>query len=135
MLFFLIMTTTQQHITGWKLYINLKSLSGVAKALGVALCLAGIMTIAFYTRPHLNPLNHYHPLGHKTSSTSHRPGHSKQNWMKGSFIMITATTTWSFGLVLQVRRNTSFFFLTWRGLITNHNKFALNALILKNQCF
>ncbi|KAG1369801.1 WAT1-related protein [Cocos nucifera] len=81
--------------------MNLKSLSGVAKALGLALCLAGIMTIAFYTGPHLNPLIHYHPLGHKTSSTNYGPAHSKQNWMKGSFIMIAATTTWSFGLVLQ----------------------------------
>lgn len=89
--------------------VNLKSLTGVAKVLGVALCLAGVMTIAFYTGPHLNPLIHYRPFGHKTSSTSIGPAHSKQNWIKGSFIMVTSNITWSLWLVLQVYVATSLF--------------------------
>ncbi|XP_008784161.1 WAT1-related protein At5g64700-like [Phoenix dactylifera] len=81
--------------------VDMKSLVGVAKALGVALCLAGVMTMAFYTGPHLNPLIHYRPFGHKTSPTSDAPAHSKQNWIKGTFIMITSNVTWSLWLVLQ----------------------------------
>ncbi|XP_038989181.1 WAT1-related protein At5g64700-like [Phoenix dactylifera] len=81
--------------------MNLRSLPGGAKALGVALCLAGITTIAFYTGPHLNPLIHYHPFGHKTSSTSDGPAQQMQSWIKGTFIMITANAAWSSGIVLQ----------------------------------
>lgn len=80
--------------------VNLKRLSGAAKALGITLCLAGIMTIAFYTGPHLNPLVHYYPFGHKTSSTE-GSSHPKKSWIKGTFFMIASNTTWSLWLVLQ----------------------------------
>lgn len=81
--------------------VKLKSISGIAKVLGVSLCFSGIMTIAFYTGPHLNPLNHHHLFTNKTSFQNHTPTHSKATWIKGTFFMITSNTTWSLWLVLQ----------------------------------
>ncbi|ONK57546.1 uncharacterized protein A4U43_C09F1600 [Asparagus officinalis] len=82
--------------------VRLKSISGIAKILGVAICLAGVVTIAFYRGPHLNPLNqHHHLFSHKNNSSHHTQIHSKATWIKGTFFMIAANTFWSLWLVLQ----------------------------------
>ncbi|KAJ6834871.1 WAT1-related protein-like [Iris pallida] len=81
--------------------VKLKSASGIAKVLGVALCLSGIMTIAFYVGPKINPLNHHHLFSHKSSNSSDASTPSSASWVKGTFLMITANTTWSLWLVLQ----------------------------------
>lgn len=81
--------------------VMLRSFAGIAKVVGVALCLSGIVTIAFYTGPHLNPLNHHHLFSPQTSLHNQVPHHSKTSWIKGTFFMITSNTSWSLWLVLQ----------------------------------
>ncbi|KAH7671267.1 WAT1-related protein [Dioscorea alata] len=73
--------------------LKVKSKSGIAKVLGITLCLAGILMIAFYTGPQLN---HHEPYHH-----SQQPTHSSRTWIKGSFLMISASTVWSLWLTLQ----------------------------------
>ena len=91
------------QITNYRMEtVKLRRISGMAKVIGVALCFTGIMTIAFYTGPHLNPLNHHHLFSHKSSSQDPTPTNSKATWIKGIFFMITSNATWSLWLVLQV---------------------------------
>ncbi|TVU18387.1 hypothetical protein EJB05_34482 [Eragrostis curvula] len=79
--------------------VRLRSPSGMAKAAGVALCLAGILTIALYTGPSMSPVNHHRAFadhaGAETISSN------KGRWIKGTFLMLLANTTWSLWIVLQ----------------------------------
>ncbi|KAF8667109.1 hypothetical protein HU200_053293 [Digitaria exilis] len=82
--------------------VRLRSPSGMAKAAGVALCLAGVLTIALYTGPFMSPVNHHRAFAgsggaaHENSSSS-----SKGTWIKGTFLMLLSNTTWSLWIVLQ----------------------------------
>ncbi|TVU18385.1 hypothetical protein EJB05_34480 [Eragrostis curvula] len=82
--------------------VRLRSPSGMAKAAGVALCMAGILTIALYTGPSMSPVNHHRAFadhagaGHHAETTS-----SKGRWIKGTFLMLLSNTTWSLWIVLQ----------------------------------
>ncbi|CAL9189571.1 unnamed protein product [Musa hybrid cultivar] len=83
--------------------IKMKSFSGVGKALGVALCLAGVVMTALYRGPRIHPLNLHFPSGHhRMSHLDEEPAVSKTTWIKGTLFVITATMTWSLWLVLQV---------------------------------
>ncbi|MQL89803.1 hypothetical protein Taro_022387 [Colocasia esculenta] len=80
--------------------INLKSLSSLAKIFGITLCLAGVVTIAFYQGPSLTSPNH-HQLGHGNGSARHPRTHSTGTWIKGCFLLIISHASWSLWLVLQ----------------------------------
>ncbi|TVU18386.1 hypothetical protein EJB05_34481 [Eragrostis curvula] len=79
--------------------IKLKSSSGVAKAAGVTLCLAGVLVIALYTGPSLKPLIHHHVffVGHKQAAQHVSMG----QWIAGTFAMLLACITWSLWIVFQ----------------------------------
>nr|CAB3463603.1 unnamed protein product [Digitaria exilis] len=83
--------------------VRLRSPSGMAKAAGVALCLAGVLTIALYTGPSMSPVNHHRAFAgsggaaHENSSSSSNKG----TWIKGTFLMLLSNTTWSLWIVLQ----------------------------------
>ncbi|XP_065010332.1 WAT1-related protein At5g64700-like [Musa acuminata AAA Group] len=82
--------------------IKMKSFSGVGKALGVALCLAGVVMTALYRGPRIHPLNLHFPSGHhRMSHLDEEPAVSKTTWIKGTLFVITATMTWSLWFVLQ----------------------------------
>ncbi|CAL9189573.1 unnamed protein product [Musa hybrid cultivar] len=81
--------------------IKMRSLSGICKAVGVTVCLAGVVTIALYRGPYIHPFNLLPHHGHSTSNQDHALAHSKATWIKGSFFMIIANLTWSLWLVLQ----------------------------------
>lgn len=40
--------------------VKVRSPSGIAKLAGVALCFAGVMVLALYKGPALNPVSHHH---------------------------------------------------------------------------
>ncbi|WOL12727.1 WAT1-related protein [Canna indica] len=81
--------------------IKLKRISGVAKTIGVALCLAGVITIAFYQGPHVHPLDLHGHFGNSSNNQNHASTPSRVAWIKGSFFMILANMAWSMWLVLQ----------------------------------
>ncbi|RZS10252.1 hypothetical protein BHM03_00041438 [Ensete ventricosum] len=83
--------------------IKMKGFSGVGKALGVGLCMAGVVMTALYRGPRIHPLNLHLPSGHhRMSHLDEEPAVSKSTWIKGTLFVITATMTWSLWLVLQV---------------------------------
>ncbi|WOL11191.1 WAT1-related protein [Canna indica] len=81
--------------------IKMKSLSGISKALGVTLCLIGVLTIAFYRGPHIHPLSLHGHFGHSINYKANTPPPSMATWIKGSFFVISANITWSLWIVLQ----------------------------------
>ncbi|XP_008781417.3 WAT1-related protein At5g64700-like [Phoenix dactylifera] len=80
--------------------IKLKSISGIAKIFGVALCLAGVLVIAFYEGPSLKSLNHLQ-LSLLGTNAIDNDTNSKQKWVLGTFLMVVFTTSWSLWIVLQ----------------------------------
>ncbi|CAL4903336.1 unnamed protein product [Urochloa decumbens] len=91
--FFLALLLRMEHV-------KLKSWSGAAKLTGVALCLAGVLVIAFYAGPSMSPVNHHRAFA------SHASGSSGANvtrgaWVKWTFLMVLADAMWSLWIVLQ----------------------------------
>ncbi|TVU25954.1 hypothetical protein EJB05_28477 [Eragrostis curvula] len=80
--------------------MKLRSRSGIAKLAGIGLCLAGVLIIAFYLGPGLRPVNHHHAVAH-ASSPSHSP--SRSTWIKGTFLMVLFSMTWSAWMLMQAR--------------------------------
>jgi len=81
--------------------VKLRSASGVAKLTGVALCLAGVFAIAFYSGPALSPVNHHRAFAAQ-SSGSGRANASSTTWIEGTFLMLLANVAWALSIVWQV---------------------------------
>ncbi|TKV94211.1 hypothetical protein SEVIR_9G278532v4 [Setaria viridis] len=79
--------------------VKLRSSSGIAKVTGVALCLAGALTIALYTGPSLSPINHHRAFGAHAAPASKAP--SRGTWIIGTFLMVLSNVTWSLWMVWQ----------------------------------
>nr|TKW24742.1 hypothetical protein SEVIR_3G069900v2 [Setaria viridis] len=79
--------------------VKLRSLSGTAKVAGVALCLAGVFILAFYTGPALSPVNPHRAFAVAHATNSKIP--SRMTWIKGTFFMVLANVTWALWIVLQ----------------------------------
>ena len=87
--------------------IKVKSLSGIGKAVGVTLCLAGVAAIAFYRGPRIHPLNLHGHFAHSAGRRDHAPANTpKATWIEGTFFVIGANLTWSLWLVYQVLTDT-----------------------------
>ncbi|XP_020177513.1 WAT1-related protein At5g64700 [Aegilops tauschii subsp. strangulata] len=82
--------------------IKLRTAAGTAKLAGVTLCVAGVLVIALYTGPPLNPLNHHRAFAAAMA------GGKQGEWMKGTFLMLLANLTWSLWIVLQARLLTEY---------------------------
>ncbi|TVU18397.1 hypothetical protein EJB05_34492, partial [Eragrostis curvula] len=78
--------------------IKLKSSSGVAKAAGVTLCLAGVLVIALYTGPSLKPLLNRHRV---FFAAGHKQHVSMGLWIAGTFVMLLSCVAWSLWIVFQ----------------------------------
>nr|CBX25430.1 hypothetical_protein [Oryza glaberrima] len=77
-------------------YVKLRSSSGIAKVTSVALCLAGVFTIAFFTGPSISPINHHRTFASDTSSKTVVP---RGVWIKWTFLMVVANMCWSLATV------------------------------------
>nr|AAW78917.1 nodulin-like protein [Triticum aestivum] len=69
--------------------------SGLGKLAGVALCLAGVLVIAFYAGPSIRPLAHHPVFAQKTQNVGNGV------WIRGTFLLILSCTTWSLWITLQ----------------------------------
>ncbi|OEL18458.1 WAT1-related protein [Dichanthelium oligosanthes] len=86
--------------------MKLRSSPGMAKAAGMTLCLAGVLVIALYAGPLLNPLNRHRVLadhGNKHAAAAHGVV-SKGLWITGTFLMLLACVAWSLWIVFQVNQ-------------------------------
>nr|TKW24745.1 hypothetical protein SEVIR_3G069900v2 [Setaria viridis] len=93
--------------------VKLRSLSGTAKVAGVALCLAGVFILAFYTGPALSPVNPHRAFAVAHATNSKIP--SRMTWIKGTFFMVLANVTWALWIVLQgfVVTGVSYYLQAW----------------------
>jgi drug/metabolite transporter (DMT)-like permease len=87
------------HVHGRMEVVKLRSVSGIAKVTGVALCLAGALVIALYTGPSLSPVNRHH----RASGGAHgfKAPTRGGTWVTGTFLMLLSNVTWSLWTVLQ----------------------------------
>ncbi|KAJ4715433.1 WAT1-related protein [Melia azedarach] len=81
--------------------LRLKTTAGVAKLVGIIICLAGAVTLAFYNGPQLRLLCHHQIFGHHSSNGIQAHVSSGKTWIKGCFIMLSSNTFWGLWLVLQ----------------------------------
>ncbi|KAL0438215.1 UNVERIFIED_CONTAM: WAT1-related protein [Sesamum latifolium] len=73
--------------------LSISEWHGVAKVLGAILGLSGAMAFTFYKGPPL--------FSKETHHSPHETTHTKQEWIKGSFLSIAAQFTYSVWLTLQ----------------------------------
>ncbi|CAL9102138.1 WAT1-related protein At5g64700 [Musa acuminata AAA Group] len=81
--------------------MKVKRISGIAKAVGIALCVAGVVMTALYRGSYIHPLNLHGSSGRHTSPTHQKAALPKTTWIKGTLFMITSNITWALWLVLQ----------------------------------
>ncbi|KAI3499782.1 hypothetical protein L1887_35592 [Cichorium endivia] len=79
--------------------LKLRTSSGVAKITGIAVCIGGAATIAFYQGPELRLLLHHHLF---SSHAQYNSGSCGSNWVKGVFLMLLSISCWGIWIVLQV---------------------------------
>ncbi|KAJ3703628.1 hypothetical protein LUZ61_007333 [Rhynchospora tenuis] len=76
-----------------------KEAPGTAKIVGIVLCLAGVLVLAFYEGPHIKPVSQLRPILHG-SNTKHQY-HSKREWIMGTFILIIFAISCSLWMIFQ----------------------------------
>ncbi|XP_022962956.1 WAT1-related protein At5g64700-like [Cucurbita moschata] len=82
--------------------VNLKTAGGIAKVVGIMVCMAGAAILAFYKGPYLKPL-FTHQLFHHAQSQPHHPPNSQSTWMIGCFFLLVTSISWGIWFVLQAR--------------------------------
>ncbi|KAG6595111.1 WAT1-related protein, partial [Cucurbita argyrosperma subsp. sororia] len=80
--------------------VNLKTAGGIAKVVGIMVCMAGAAILAFYKGPYLKPL-FTHQLFHHAQSQAHHPPNSQSTWMIGCFFLLVTSISWGIWFVLQ----------------------------------
>ncbi|TVU33375.1 hypothetical protein EJB05_25188, partial [Eragrostis curvula] len=81
--------------------VKLKSTSGIAKITGAALCLTGVLVIAFYTGPAISPVNHHRAFAAHVALDGSHAIHSKAIWIVGTFLMVLSSMAWCISIVWQ----------------------------------
>ncbi|KAF3633749.1 WAT1-related protein [Capsicum chinense] len=80
--------------------LSIKKSYGMAKFLGSSIGVIGALVFALVKGPHLNFMN----LSKENTRGNHSSNYGwKEEWLKGSLVMILANITWSLWLILQVR--------------------------------
>ena len=79
--------------------LKVSSRTGMGKLVGIVLCLAGVLVIAFYAGPSVHPLAN-HPV---ISAHSDRKPHVNDGvWIKGTFLLLLSCASLCLWIVLQV---------------------------------
>ncbi|KAK9670553.1 hypothetical protein RND81_13G209100 [Saponaria officinalis] len=83
---------------------RINTASGIAKLVGVVLCLGGATILALYNGPALKLGTHFHLFGPPTVTHGpHVQAHSSATWIKGVFILLSGNSFWALWLVMQAR--------------------------------
>ncbi|KAK8607029.1 hypothetical protein V6N13_052780 [Hibiscus sabdariffa] len=82
--------------------LRLNTTVGIAKLVGILICLAGALTLAFYKGPHfkLSCLHHLFEDRHGRTLPS-RTSSGGETWIKGCLLMLLSNIFWGLWLVLQ----------------------------------
>ncbi|CAN6181835.1 unnamed protein product [Urochloa humidicola] len=82
--------------------VDLRSSSGIAKVSGSALCIAGVMVMAFYAGPGLSPVSHHRVFAAHAGTGGHAST-SKAAWITGTFLMVLNNISWSLSVCCLAR--------------------------------
>ncbi|KAL5551191.1 hypothetical protein UlMin_001367 [Ulmus minor] len=83
--------------------VKIRSLRGQAKVTGTLMCIGGSLLFTFWKGGWLLKGIAEKPLINiNNDSTSHVNGYHKENWIKGSVLILTSHIAWSSWLILQV---------------------------------
>lgn len=84
--------------------VNIRTKSGITKIVSVLLCLAGVVTLAFYKGPQLRTAHHILSGYHNHDVSPHHEDHfsSGKRWILGSSLLFLGVIIWSFWLIIQV---------------------------------
>jgi hypothetical protein len=86
--------------------VILRSGAGIAKLAGAGLCLAGVLTIAFYAVPGMSPVSRHRAFPAHAAASPDSGGHanhsSKAIWIEGTFLMVLSNLSWAISIVWQV---------------------------------
>ncbi|CAN1288069.1 WAT1-related protein At5g64700 [Linum perenne] len=130
--------------------LKVKTRTGIAKLIGIGICMGGVATLAFYKGPHFN-LNFclfgHHPTS--TSTSTHTSTPPNNTWIKGCFLMLFSNVSWGFWLVFQsfvvaiaVERNPEEWKLGWNmrlvavaycGVVVTGVTYYLQAWVLEKK--
>ncbi|XP_021300950.1 WAT1-related protein At5g64700-like isoform X2 [Herrania umbratica] len=82
--------------------VTVKTVPGIAKVAGILVSMAGVVTLAFYKGPVLQPLCHLHFQPH-SGQDHHADGHasSGKKWILGCFLLLVSCICWALWLVIQ----------------------------------
>ncbi|XP_016492870.2 WAT1-related protein At1g43650 isoform X4 [Nicotiana tabacum] len=81
--------------------LSIKQSHGMAKVLGSSICVSGALVFALVKGPHLNFMNW--SMGNTKGTHSSNFHYTlKEEWIKGSLVMLLANITWSLWLILHV---------------------------------
>lgn len=84
--------------------VKITSARGWAKMLGTVICIGGSLTFTFWKGGHLFKSFEKRPLIniYSTNGSTGECKHAKENWIKGSALILTSHIAWSAWLILQV---------------------------------
>lgn len=85
--------------------VNIRTKSGITKIVSVLLCLAGVVTLAFYKGPQLRTAHHILSGYHNHDVSPHHEDHfsSGKRWILGSSLLFLGVIIWSFWLIIQAQ--------------------------------
>ncbi|CAN6331091.1 unnamed protein product [Urochloa humidicola] len=81
--------------------LKMRSSSGMAKAAGITLCLAGVLVMALYAGRSLSPLNHHGVLAGHAGDKRGAEHVSRGLWMTWTFLMLLGCVGWALWIVFQ----------------------------------
>ena len=82
--------------------VTVKTVPGIAKVAGILVCMAGVVTLAFYKGPVLKPLFHLHNFQPQSGGQDDHHASSDKTWILGCFLLFFFCVSWGLWLVLQV---------------------------------
>ncbi|XVF58708.1 hypothetical protein PTKIN_Ptkin07bG0087600 [Pterospermum kingtungense] len=81
--------------------VTVKTVPGIAKVGGIVVCMAGVVTLAFYQGPVLkSPLHLFQ--SHSGAQDDHHASSGK-TWIVGCFLLLVSCICWALWLVLQAQ--------------------------------
>ncbi|GMJ03970.1 Usually multiple acids move in and out Transporters 21 [Hibiscus trionum] len=83
--------------------VRVKSVPGIAKVGGIVVCMAGVVTLAFYKGPVLKPPFHLHTFHPQDDGHGHGHASSATKWVLGCFLLLASSICWAIWLVLQAQ--------------------------------
>ncbi|KAL3721540.1 WAT1-related protein At5g64700 isoform X1 [Eucalyptus grandis] len=82
--------------------LNVRKIAGVAKLGGIAICMGGVATLAFFKGPILNPPFALHNAQYEPQRQHHVSTFGSTKWIVGCFLSFFSVSSWGLWYVLQI---------------------------------